>query len=144
MLNVYGIVISALISGSGVWTICTLIHNRLADNTPLPLPAPQEHVLAALHAARELDADDLEALAASLYMPVLTPIQSPASSTEPCCKWCDATRTHRAKALRNPEMHKWINLCAFHFACFHQREAQKGYVVGYCDVIPERIEAIHL
>lgn len=55
-----------------------LVFNALSKRPAqsLPLPSTQEHVLAALRAARELgDEGDLEALAATLYVPVLAPIQ---------------------------------------------------------------------
>jgi len=141
MLNVYGIVISALVSGSGVWVIAILIHNHQIGNAPLPLPPPQEHILATLRAARELgDEGDLEALAASLYAPIRASSQP---STAPRCEFCSDARTHRAKSFKNTDMRGWANLCDFHLACFNQRHARTGYVVGHFAFEPEKIEHVY-
>lgn len=76
-------------------------HNHAS--TP-PIPSTQEHILAALRAARELDEGDLEALAATLYVPVPAPIR-------PMCESCGHPATMRLASRASWET--WT-LCDLH------------------------------
>jgi len=108
----------AVVAITLLFLIYTVIeHSKHATQSP-PIPSTQEHVLAALRAARELGEGDLEALAATLYVPVSQSIgtNSRCQSGKPTgeCEYCTYRSIYRMQQNSEPMNIPGIEVCFFH------------------------------